>query len=70
MADAKHRTTTFERLEVKITLKLFLKTFDYFHVCQAIDVTLEELKINAIEQLIIAFPKPGMFLDLKLLYTK
>lgn len=62
LADEKHRTTSFERDEVKITLKLFLKTFDYVHVCEAIEVTLKELKINAIEQLIIAFPKPGLFL--------
>lgn len=70
LADKKHRDPLYERDDLKITLKLFVKDFNYNSVCDAISSTMNELKIDRIEQLIIAFPQPGKFFIFKILLLK
>uniref|UniRef100_A0A914DKQ3 GCS light chain n=1 Tax=Acrobeloides nanus TaxID=290746 RepID=A0A914DKQ3_9BILA len=50
--------TTYERNDLKITLKVFLQEFDISHIENAIEATIAQLETDNIEQLIIAFPRP------------
>ncbi|KAI1699932.1 aldo/keto reductase family domain-containing protein [Ditylenchus destructor] len=58
LADKKHRDTAYERDDLKITLKLFVENFEFDYIRESIDATLAQLKIDTIEQLILAFPEP------------
>lgn len=44
---------------MKITLKVFLDIYSIHEVEEAIDATLNQLNVDSIEQLIVAFPHPG-----------
>lgn len=63
LADKKHRDALYDRDDLKITLKLFVRDFNYDSVRDSILSTMDELKIDRIEQLIIAFPQPGEVLS-------
>jgi len=58
LADKSHRDSVYERDDLKITLKVFIESFNFEHVRSAIETSLAQLKIENIEQLIIAFPQP------------
>lgn len=58
LADKSHRDSVYERDDLKITLKVFIESFNFEHVRSAIETSLAQLNITTIEQLIIAFPQP------------
>lgn len=46
-------STTYDRNDLKITLKVFLQEFDIGHIENAIEATISQLETDNIEQLII-----------------
>ncbi|KAK0397046.1 hypothetical protein QR680_001953 [Steinernema hermaphroditum] len=47
----------YERDDLKISLKVFLTEFDFGQITNAIEATLDQLKTDSIEQIIVAFPE-------------
>uniref|UniRef100_A0A1I7ZWI4 GCS light chain n=1 Tax=Steinernema glaseri TaxID=37863 RepID=A0A1I7ZWI4_9BILA len=47
----------YDRDDLKISLKVFLTDFDCTQITNAIDATLDQLKTDSIEQIIVAFPE-------------
>ena len=52
----------YDRDDVKITLKLFMETFEYSQLDDAVESVLSQLKTDSIEQLILAFPVKGSYI--------
>lgn len=63
LADKEHCGNSYERDDLKITLKLFMETFEFQHLKDATEAVLKQLETDVIEQLIIAFPPPGSVKD-------
>ena len=59
LADKKHCDNKYERDDLKITLKLFMDSFDFQHLRDAVEAVLKQLDTDVIEQLILAFPQSG-----------
>ncbi|KAI6229569.1 GCS light chain [Aphelenchoides besseyi] len=51
-----HADTVYERDDLKITLKVFLSDFNVQQMHDAVDATINQLKTDNIEQLILALP--------------
>ncbi|KAI6225215.1 Glutamate--cysteine ligase regulatory subunit [Aphelenchoides fujianensis] len=51
-----HTDTVYERDDLKITLKIFLPDFNLQQMHDAVDATIQQLKSDNIEQLILSFP--------------
>jgi glutamate--cysteine ligase regulatory subunit len=58
LAEPQANDTDYDRDDLKITLKVFLQTFDFAHIESSVDSALKQLQTENIEQLIIAFPEP------------
>uniref|UniRef100_A0A7E4V394 GCS light chain n=1 Tax=Panagrellus redivivus TaxID=6233 RepID=A0A7E4V394_PANRE len=59
LLSAKETPLTYDRDDLKITLKVFINEFSVKEVDAAVAAVLTQLKIDSIEQLIIDFPHPG-----------